>query len=81
MNNNNNNNMNNNNNTDNNHNHGQNNNKPIDMMTLSHLLMWITFGYCFPNYYLYALLLSILWELFEYMLVRVNIFYVLIILN
>ena len=55
-----------------------NDNKPIDIMTLTHLIIWITIGYFFPNHYLYALLLSILWELFEYMIVRVNIFYVLV---
>jgi len=50
-------------------------NKPIDILTLIHLLQWIIFGYFFPTHYLIALLLSILWELFEYMLVRVDILY------
>jgi len=58
-------------------NHSENNtNKPIDFSTLMHLIIWITIGYYFPNNYLLALLLSILWELFEYMIVKVNIFYV-----
>ena len=52
-------------------------NKPIDILSLIHLIIWIVIGSCFPNYYLYALLFSILFELFEYMLVKVNIFYVL----
>jgi hypothetical protein len=61
-----------------NHNHvNHNTNKPIDILTIIHLLIWIIIGYFFPNYYLIALLLGILWELFEYMLVRVNILYVL----
>ena len=62
-----------------NHNYyGDNNtNKPIDILTLIHLLIWIIIGYFFPNYYLIALLLGILWELFEYMIVRVNKLYVL----
>ena len=54
-----------------------NTNKPIDILTLIHLLQWIIIGYFFPNHYLIALLLGILWELFEYyMLVRVNILYI-----
>ncbi len=57
--------------------HNTNTNKPIDILTLIHLLQWIIFGYFFPNHYLIALLLGILWELFEYMLVRVNTLYVL----
>jgi hypothetical protein len=54
-----------------------NTNKPIDILTLIHLLIWVTIGYFFPNHYLIALLLGILWELFEYMIVKVDIFYVL----
>jgi len=64
-------------NINNNNNTNNNTNKPIDILTPIHLIIWITIGYFFPNRYLYALILSILWELFEYMLVRVNIFYVL----
>ena len=65
-------------NMNNNNNHGDHNtNKPIDFLSLIHLLIWIIIGYFIPNYYLIALLLGILWELFEYMLVKVNILYVL----
>ena len=59
-------------------NHTNNNtNKPIDILTIVHLLIWISIGYIFPNHYLNALLLGILWELFEYyIIVKVNIIYV-----
>jgi hypothetical protein len=50
-------------------------NKPIDILSLSHLITWVAIGYYFPNNYLYALLLSILWELFEYMIVKVDVLY------
>jgi hypothetical protein len=54
-----------------------NTNIPIDILSISHLIIWITIGYYFPKHYYYALLLGILWELFEYMVVNVNTFYVL----
>ena len=52
-----------------------NQNKPIDILSLSHLITWVVIGYFLPNYYLYALLVGILWELFEYMIVKVDVLY------
>ena len=48
---------------------------PIDILSLIHFLLWLAFGYIFPNKYLIVILLSILWELFEYMIVKVDVLY------
>ncbi len=39
--------------------------KTIDILTLNHLLLYVIIGYVYPNSYYLALLLSILWEIFE----------------
>ena len=37
----------------------------FDLFTLNHLFTWVIIGNLFPNKYELALLLGILWELFE----------------
>jgi len=44
----------------------------IDMNHLNHLTIWIIFGLIIPNKYLVAIILSLLWEVFELSLVRIG---------
>jgi hypothetical protein len=52
-----------------------NKNTSIDILTVVHFLLWLTVGYIFPNKYKIIILLAILWELFEYMIVKVDVLY------
>ena len=53
-------------------------NTPIDILTLSHFLFWLVAGYVFPNKYMYVVIIGLLWELFEYMIVKVDVLYKLV---
>jgi hypothetical protein len=37
----------------------------VDIMTINHFIIWLVLGYLFPNLYIIAFILSIIWELFE----------------
>jgi hypothetical protein len=47
----------------------------IDIFHINHLLLWIILGILFPNKYIYAFVLSILWEIFEILLVKIKFLY------
>ncbi len=47
----------------------------IDLSSLAHFILWLIIGYFFPNNYLLAFILSILWELFEILIVNVDVLY------
>lgn len=47
----------------------------IDKSHIMHLLFWTIFGIIFPKKYIYAFILSILWEIFEVLLVNIPFFY------
>ena len=47
----------------------------IDEASFLHFMLWFTNGYFFPNHFLIAFLLSILWELFEKLIVNVDFLY------
>ena len=42
------------------------NSKLFDLMIINHFLIYFILGYLIPNNYLLCIILSILWELFEY---------------
>lgn len=52
--------------------------KDIDVNHINHLLQWIIIGILFPNKWILAILLMILWEGLEYMIVYVEPFYYII---
>ena len=47
----------------------------IDILTLSHILMWLCIGLIIQKQYKYVILLSIVWELFEYAICNIDIIY------
>lgn len=44
----------------------------IDMWSISHLLLYVYFGYQFPNYFAEFLVIGSIWELFESMFCKEN---------
>jgi hypothetical protein len=44
----------------------------IDLMTVKHFIIWFIIGYFCPNKYLFALILSIMWEKFELIIILID---------
>ena len=42
----------------------------LDLMSISHFLLWFIIGLLFPNHYVLALILGIIWELLEVIFVE-----------
>jgi hypothetical protein len=40
----------------------------INKYTIYHIIIYMIFGYFFPNKWIYAITISFLWEIFEYIL-------------
>ena len=49
--------------------------KNIDLMTIVHFMLYFIFGYIYPNNYILALLIGVLWEIFERIIVSNKILY------
>jgi hypothetical protein len=49
--------------------------KNIDLMTIVHFMLYIIFGYIYPNNYIIAFLIGILWEIFERIIVSNKVLY------
>jgi len=50
--------------------------KSIDILSLSHFLFWLFIGLLLPNKYILVIIVSILWEIFEFCLVYFNPLYI-----
>ena len=48
-----------------------NENLPFDIMSLTHILLYIIIGIFIKNHYIFALILGILWEIFEYIIANI----------
>ena len=49
--------------------------RAYDVMSINHFLIWMIIGILIPNKYALVLVLSILWELYEQLLVNIPILY------
>jgi hypothetical protein len=49
-------------------------NKPLDLMSIIHFLLYLIFGFFFPYKWIPALIIMVLWELFEILIVKVSAF-------
>jgi hypothetical protein len=46
-------------------------NKPLDLMTISHFMIYVVIGLFFPYQWTPALVIMVLWELFEILISKV----------
>lgn len=59
----------------NNFNYKESNSKLFDLMMINHFIIHFVIGYIIPNNYLLCIIISILWEVFEYFITTWDISY------